>query len=321
MEFPYLLANHVPMVLIALDRMGASPARLEEWYENYRVTNGLVAPPPPVAPIETERWQEALGDRSREADYRRFFTAEVERLGIDGAIRHYVPHLTQGIAGSALHPLMRLSYAVLKTDAREAGAALGYWAACHLALPCPTGKAPDTDDPAVVLAAMDGVEGAHCYKPETDLLWHNIREVGALPEFPSVYDRLRVDCTSPKRMANTALGVFAATMDFSALHAVTGLHWARLVAPHLDAPLPLYRAFWQVITALVPKIGFPKLATCEELQAMRETKAPDWEDIKAAAVASNDEHDVSLVFSASQEEMVWGDPLYRVVAARRVRLV
>ena len=26
-EFPYLLANHVPMVLIALDRMGASAMR------------------------------------------------------------------------------------------------------------------------------------------------------------------------------------------------------------------------------------------------------------------------------------------------------
>jgi hypothetical protein len=320
-EFPYLLANHVPMVLIALDRMGATPERLEEWYETYRVTNGLVAPPPPVAPIDRGRWDEALGDRTRETDYRNFFTGEVERLGIDRAIRHYVPHLLQGIGGSALHPLMRLSYAVLKTDAKEAGAAIGYWAACHLALPCPTGKAPDTDDPAAVLAAMDAVPGAHAYTPETDLLWHNIREVGKLPEFPDLVDRLRVDCTSPKRMAATALGVFAATMDFSALHAVTGLHWARLVAPHLDAPLPLYRAFWQVITALVPKIGFPKLPACEELQAMREMPVPDWPDIRAAAVASNDEHDVSLVFSASQEEMVWGDPLYRVVAARRVRLV
>ena len=87
------------------------------------------------------------------------------------------------------------------------------------------------------------------------------------------------------------------------------------------AAVPLYRAFWQVIAALVPKIGFPALPSAEALQAMRETPAPGWPEIRAAAIASNDEHDVSLVFSASQEEMVWHDPLYRVVAARRVRLI
>ncbi|HWU63634.1 MAG TPA: questin oxidase family protein [Ensifer sp.] len=320
-EFPYLLANHVPMVLVALDRMGATPERLDDWYTTYRRAHKLVVAPPAISRIQREHWDAALGDRTRETDYRLYFTCEVERLGIDAAIRHYLPRLIQGVAGSALHPLMRLAYAVLKNDAKEAGAALGYWAACYLPLPGPTGAAPDTADPAAVLAAMDHVAGVHEYTPETDLLWHNIREVAALPDFAPVIDRLQIDAETPERMAQTALAVFAATMDFSALHAVTGLHWVRLVAPYLDNPLPLYRAFWQVIAALVPKIGFPSLPDDAVLQEMRETTAPDWPEIRAAAIASNDEHDVSLVFSASQEEEVWGDPLYRVVAARRVRLI
>ncbi|WP_112608509.1 questin oxidase family protein (plasmid) [Rhizobium sp. WW22] len=320
-EFPYLLANHAPMVLVALDRMGASPERLDEWYEIYRVANQLVPAPPAVAPIERARWDAALGDRTRESDYRAYFIAEVERLGTDAAIRHYLPRLIQGVAGSALHPLMRLAYAVPNSDTKEVGTALGYWATCYLPLPGPTGIEPDTDDPAAILAAMNDVAGAHDYVPETDLLWHNIREVAALPDFPPVIDRLRIDEATPKRMAETALALFASTMDFSALHAVTGLHWARLVAPHLDDPLPLYRAFWQVIATLVPKIGFPALPTAEALQAMREMRVPDWPEIRATAVASNDEHDISLVFSALQEQLVWGDPLYRVVAARRVRLI
>jgi len=41
----------------------------------------------------------------------------------------------------------------------------------------------------------------------------------------------------------------------------------------------------------------------------------------AAAVRSNDEHDLSLVFSANEEQKVYGDPLYQLVAARRVGLV
>src|SRR3954452_1612440 len=81
-EFPQFLANHLPMVIVALHRLGASDARLGEFFEFYRVSNHLVAMPPPVAPIERATWTAALGDRSRERDYRTFFTAEVGRLGI-----------------------------------------------------------------------------------------------------------------------------------------------------------------------------------------------------------------------------------------------
>ncbi len=320
-EFPHLLANHAPMVLIALDRLGASPERLEAWYEIYRAKNGLVPLGPPVAEIGRETWRNALGDRRREADYRSFFAAEVRRLGIDGAIRFYLPSLIQGVAGSATHPLMRLAYGVLKGDRDEVGVALGYWAATWLPLPAPSGAPPDTDDPAAVLAGVAGIEGTHDYQPESDLLWHNIRAVAALPGFRPVVDRLAFGPDTRRRMAATGLALFVGTMDFAALHAVTGLHWARLVSPHLDDSEPLYRAFWQTIAALVPHIGFPALPSPEEVEAMRRRAAPAWREIEAAAVASDDEHDVSMTFSCLQEEEVWGDPLYRVAAARRLGLI
>ncbi|WP_028748844.1 questin oxidase family protein [Rhizobium mesoamericanum] len=320
-EFPYLLANHVPMVLIALDRLGASPERLEQWYEQYRESNKLPPMPPPVTPIIRTSWAEALGDRAREADYRAFFIGETRRLGIDAVIRTYLPAMASGLAGSAMHPLMRLAYGVLKKDDQEVGTALGYWAACYLSLPPATGAAPDTDDPGSVLADVGNIEGIRSYEPETDLLWHNIRAVAALPGFRPVIDRLAFSADTPRRMAATSLALFAGTMDFSALHSVTGMHWLRLVSSHLDNAEPLYRAFWQVIASLVPKIGFPALPTAEALEEMRSRPAPAWAEIKGAAIASDDEHDVSLVFSALQEEEVWKDPLYRVVAARRVGLV
>src|SRR5208282_1548228 len=85
-EFPVFLANHVPMVLIALDRLGAPPERLEEWYETYRAKNHLARVPNPVAPIDAQYWEASLGDRAREADYRSFFAGEVSRLGVAGAV-------------------------------------------------------------------------------------------------------------------------------------------------------------------------------------------------------------------------------------------
>ena len=116
MEFPVFLANHVPMVLVALDRLGASSERMEAWYETYRAKSGLPPIPAAVAPIDSRDWRAALGDRAREADFRSFFAKEVERLGIAGAVQTYLPSLIQGVAGSATHPLMRLAYGILEQD-------------------------------------------------------------------------------------------------------------------------------------------------------------------------------------------------------------
>ncbi len=318
-EFPVDLANHGPMALIILDRLGASHQRLRAYFDAYRDANGLVPVPPPVAPIERETWSSHLGDRSREGDYRAFFGREVSRLGIRDAVNRFLPILLPGIAGSALHPLMRLAYGILRNDPAEVGTALGYWAACFLPLPPATGAPPKTDDPAEVLARVAALPGLRAL-PAYDHLWHGIRAVGADPDFAPAVDWLQIGPRTTARAAATALALFAGTMDFAALHAVTGCHWVRLVATVCPDPL-LLRHFWQAVAALVPAIGFPELPGPETLRQWREQPCPEWPAIAAKAVRSDDEHDISLVFSAFEEEKVYGDRLYRVVAARRVGLI
>lgn len=318
-EFPDVLANHLPMVLVALDRMGAGEARMRAYAARYRADKGLVPAPPPVEPLGRDTWPAVLGDRARETDARRFFAAEVARLGIRDAVSAALPVLAPGVAGSALHPLMRLAYGVLRADPAEVGAALGYWACCYLPLPPATGAAPDTRDPGDVLARVAAMPGLRD-QPPYDHLWHAIRATAADPAFAGVVDWLAVDAATPGRAAATSLALYAATMDFAALHAVTGTHWVRLVSTVCDEPR-LMRGFWQAVAALVPSLGCPALPTPEALDAWRRLPCPGWPAIMARAVDSEDEHDISLVFSASEEEKVYGDPLYRVVAARRVGLI
>jgi hypothetical protein len=69
------------------------------------------------------------------------------------------------------------------------------------------------------------------------------------------------------------------------------------------------------------EMRFPRLPHAEELEEWRQISVPDWPDIMATAVRSNDEHDLSLVFSAREEQKTYGDPLYQMVAARRVNLL
>ncbi|MBH0238440.1 DUF4243 domain-containing protein [Methylobrevis sp. L22] len=320
-EFPVMLANHLPMVLEALCRLGAPAARLAAYAEHYDRVHAVPLLAPRIAPLGRADWRAALGDRRREADLRDFFLTEAQRLGGFGAIRIYVPELVQGVAASALHGLMRLAYGVLRGDDAEIGAALGYWATTYLPLRDEPAGPPETDDPAALALMMRAEPAFQDFSFDAHLLWHWIAKTGRMDAFAPLIGRLRFGPETLDRVTATSAALYASTMSFEALHAVTGSHWVRIVTPYLDDPLPLLRHFWAAILALYPKIGMPLPATVDELAALRALTPPDDLDIAAAAIASDDEHDHSLVFSALQEFRRTGDPLYRVLAARRVQLM
>ena len=133
-EFPLFLSNHLPMVLVALHRMGASDERLEAYCHIYHRQNGLVPVPEPIGEITRDNWREFLGQREREADYRAFFAGEVARLGATPAALLYLPRLMPGMAASATHALMRMAYATMTNSDEETGVSLAYWAATYLSL-------------------------------------------------------------------------------------------------------------------------------------------------------------------------------------------
>jgi hypothetical protein len=272
-------------------------------------------------PLTAETWTSVRGERGQEGALRAFFAQEVARLGGADAIRTYLPLLAPGVAGSAFHPLMRLAYAVMEKDEAEIGTALGYWAATYLVLDRGTAGEGVTDDPVAVLVRAAALSGLADAAPESDLVWHHMRAVAAMPGFAGVVDWLIIRGDTLDRMAAGALALYAETMSFEALHAVTGCHWLRQLSPVIADMSPLLRNFWVGIAALMPKMGFPSIPRAEQLAAWRDTALPSWADIKRAAIASDDEHDISLCFSAFEEWQRTGDMLYQAVAAKRMGLI
>jgi len=323
-EFGETLANHAAMVLLAQHRLGGTEADARRFLDAYLTTTGLAATPPANGSIRRESWTARLGDRTAEAAYRGFFRAELVRIGSAEALqREYLPTLLPGIAASALHALMRLAYAREAGDNAEVADSLGYWAATWLPLGAGVGAAPITEEPVGVLVRVAAEPSLTGLTFDNGLLWHAMRKTAAQPAFAPVHDWLDVGPDTIRRMARDSLLVFAATMEFCALHAVTGTHWLRLILPALG-PIDQTRAirfFWQAIASVYPKMDCPAPLSHEAAEQMRRLPAPTWEAIAAAACASNDEHDISLIWSARCEEAQWGDPLYRVVAARRVGLL
>jgi len=69
------------------------------------------------------------------------------------------------------------------------------------------------------------------------------------------------------------------------------------------------------------EMGFPSLPDETTLDRWRATKPPGWPEIREAAIASNDEHDISVAFSAFEEWKCYQDPLYPLAAARYLKLI
>lgn len=320
-EFPVALANHLPMVLEAMTRLGASPERLSEYAEHYIAAHAVPFPPPAIAPLDESNWRGYLGHRERETDLRDFFAQRVAELGGSETIARYMPELAAGVAASATHGLMRLAYAVLRRDEAEIGIALGYWAATYLAFPAVPKRVPDITEPAELVLGMVGEPSFANVTVTSTLLWKWIEAMGEIPAFQQRLGRLVPAADVLTKVRSASLVLYAGTMSFEALHAVTGSHWLRLVSPHVvDAPA-LVVQFWEVVLSLYPKIGMPVLPDAQWLDGQRQLPVPPDSAIAAAAVASNDEHDHSLVFSALEEFRFTGDPLYRVLAARRMGLI
>jgi hypothetical protein len=320
-EFPVLLANHLPMVLEAMGRLGASPERLEEYAEHYNRVHAVPPMPQPMEPLDETTWHTAIGHREREADLRDFFAEVVSRQGGAAAIRAYLPRLFPGVAASATHGLMRLAYAVLRSDEGEIGNALGYWAATYLAFPVRNGVGLPKASAVELVVGMRDEPGFTGITVSSTLLWKWIENMGTVPAFQSMLGRLEPDDGMLPTLRQASLALYASTMTFEALHAVTGCHWLRLVTPYVDNPGQLYAYWWENVLALHARIGMPALPDAAQLDEWRELALPADAEIAAAAVASDDEHHHSLVFSALEEFNLTGDPLYKVVAARRVGLL
>lgn len=320
-EFGMDLANHLPMVLWALRRIGGTDQDVERFEACYRRDNALKPVVASPGPIEPDTWTDHCGDRAYEAAYRAFFAQELRRYGEGALLRHYLPTLASGVTASAFHALMRLAYAFDAASDEETAKALAYWATTYLSLGASEGAEPRTSEPAAVLSMIAAEPAFRGIEPPRDLLWEFMAATARQPEFKQVHDWLEIDHQTVPKMAQASLRLFAAAMDFASLHALTGTHWLRLVTARMSEPAPLIRAFWQGIAALYPKIGF--VAPLDDAQAalLIARPCPDWPEITEAACAAKDEHDISLVFSAREEWRTYGDPLYRIVAARRVGLI
>jgi hypothetical protein len=318
------LCNHCPMTLIALERMGAAPERVQSYALAY-LKNMEPAPPLGDA-INAENWRERLGEGTAYGDYLGFFRREIGRLNARAALRAYLPELASGLGAAAFHPVIRTAYGVIADDAEEIGVGLAYWASRYLALPERSDMPAElpfapSDDPLLILKKTRSWPGLE-FEPDADaLIDREMLRAADTTLFPLIAASLEVDDLTLDRLRQAAALLFLGANDFNSLHAVTGLHAARVLSDFTTDRRAFAREVWRALLALYLSLDRPEMPSPAAAAEFTAEDLPDWNAILPVAVADDDEHVIKLVFSCLAESRAGGGRLYRYLAARKAGLL
>jgi hypothetical protein len=298
--------NHLPMALLALERLGGDDARLRQFAAFYEKRLRLQTP---GEPLPNGDWREALGQRRYESALATKFADDLRTRGATALLRDVVPHLTSGLASEAFHGAIRVAYAVDSGDDVDVAGALASWVTGFSELPGVfAGKRFDAISDAFAAIAADDRFAAPI---EGRSINGRIAKVNALPAFDA-YRSAIAEPTLPD-LARTAARIFIATGDFIALHLVTGCHAVRLLQPFL-LPSALDVLATAMLAAYVV-IGRPPISR-EFAQS-----PPDVASLAAQAVKSDDDHDLKFAYSCIQEDAHYGWGLHRIAVAVRLGLI
>ncbi len=297
-EYGRALANHQPMALVALARLGADDAHLARYAQQYAQKVGLRPAPAAQSWPLGDEWRPRLGQVKAFALYRDLFRQWLEHEGSAGMLGQILPWLMPGCSASAFHGLIRTAYGLQAGHAGEVADGVAYWACRYLPLgemPAAPHGSPITD-PAVLLRKLGAGES------KAGLIAERMADAAHSGVVNAVITPFGIDEQAPERLARAAAYAYAHTGNFTALHLVTSTHAARVVLRYVandeDLLVPAWRHFWQ---AYAHGVVAARLKVAVQPLQLR-----SWREITALALASPDEHVIKLVDSCREEARHYG---------------
>ena len=280
------ITNHLPMALIALERLGATPKRLNEYFEFYvEKLNPLE-----YFPYDGEfKWLNHLGEKDKFGAYLDFYLSQIYFYGINFTLSTHIEKLLQGCVASAFHALIRLSYGIMQLNSKEVAFGLAHMSSHFLLLPEPLKS--DMQPSALIDKALNAFSnyeavGDSITKRMTDIAEHHgFANVNRYPEdlslgsFSTLFSQL-----------------YLRSNNFTILHTVTSCHAMRVLLPYIQDKNTALKSYWSAALVAVLSINHLSLSGIE-VASFKSTDELSFSD----AIKSNDDHIIKLVFSCIEE--------------------
>lgn len=309
------LTNHLPMALVAKQRLGASDDELVRFARRYSRT--LVPLGAVSDALDEGTWRRAIGRRDGSAELRQYFVRRVLDEGVDYTLREHLPLLWPGLAGAGFHGVIRLAYAIEASSPTQVAAGLAYLTSVAeplRALPPVDGARNDLME----MLREQSASLAWSQPVQCRLIDEELRLVARKEGFDRVVSSWDGRGDSWTQLHSGALALYAATNNFTALHGVTGLAALQSLRPWMDDEGLVSRYAFQALAAAYFSIGAPHLWSSDHVDEFIEAPTPALEDVRRRASMSDDEHVAKIVFTSLENFATTADPLYAAVAARAV---
>ncbi|MDB5934724.1 MAG: hypothetical protein JWQ01_2068 [Massilia sp.] len=305
--------NHLPMVLVALARMGATPARLQEHFDFWVETYAIEEVNPELS-LSAENWNIFVGVPEAFGSLQRYFSQWVASSDASTVIQSVLRKVPFAPATQAFHAIIRIAYGLESANASEIAAGLAAYVATNLSCEIDFSDRPKA---ASVKEGLRLLSDRFCGStwPHGSITG----KLGAIASNQAFLDELRLppmDSGFLDELARAAIDLYWQTSDFTVLHMVTGTYAARLLLAGVPADLAeqFYPSLWTAMAAAYVSVGAPRERSLELPEQVME-----WEDILALAIDSMDDHVIKMVYTSHIESLGSDDPLYRAAASRLVQ--
>ena len=298
------ITNHLPMVLIAMDQLGASEQQLQDFYDSYSQRN---IPLRSKSHIILDGWESGLGLESALPDYVDFYREEIDKKGYQYVLNRFLPRLLTGVAASAFHGIIRLGYGVISKNEGEMAFGLAHLSSHYIEL----GKRPvDTDESGFELLEkarkrFSGVEFTG------DRITARMQNASLHPRFAQV--NYCPDSLSLKEMSHLLASAYAATNNFTLLHGITSCHAMRVLLPFIDDQVTAFKYYWQAILAAYISAGGAELAPPRDNREPSDSTA-NFNPI----IDSGNAHLIKVVYSCHEEYKYYRNPIFRQIIKNKL---
>ncbi|QCP52618.1 questin oxidase family protein [Trinickia violacea] len=304
--------NHCPMALVALAEMGASPARLQEFFDMWEREYALSAPPVGTI-IDRREWASHLGNTAAFGALRLCFLDWMADDDPDMVIATVLKEVPFAPATGAFHALIRLAYGIEAAHRGEIAAGLAALISSHLPIDVsfaerPAAESADAAFVHVACAMGDDLAQGNSITARLRAVAGDVRFRRAILA-PPVTSSLLDD------IARAAIAAYWRTPDFTVLHTVTAAHAARTLFARLDDSLvePLLPGLWVALCAAYATVRKPL-----DVEAITPDIDAGWNEVCQRAMVSNDDHVIKMTYTCLCENRREPSPLYLASAARAV---
>ena len=322
-EYGHNLASHLPMALVALNRLGADEARLTTFAERY--SQRLHPAPPSAAWPAGDPWPGRLGDPAAWPAYRSLFDDWFDHEGATSVLPQVLPRLMLGAGAAAFHGPIRVAYALAAGHSHELSDALAYWACRWFSVTPEVASATPARKRVGAASALGALRIAPL---PGSLIADRMALASRSPAFarcvaagrPAGDTETQVG-QSLRTLAELAATLYAASGNFTVLHLVTSAHAMRELLPWLDEadrPAAL-GGYWAAYVAgcAASRLDLPVVVPAAAATAAAQSLL-GWPEIVAQAVASDDDHLIKIVDVCREEERHHGGTLWHAAASRAV---